>query len=273
MAWRSSGGFYHVTNDVYLAGLWRGDLPEALLWSRTLDWETGRRVILGQDRCRITPSNTNYLKGSSEYRGPSWSWVAVEGAVDYEYKWRSELSSKLESPAIVVDARCIVPGQNPFGKVASGSLVIKGPVLSCEILLSSGEEVPWQSWFKVQTCAALMSGRPSNRPFDVNSDLIGLVSLDVSIDKPNPKQGSYWALRLGVQNPPHQFQQNDFCGLSYEADDQKHKEVLETWTVHYYILLERLPDQESYKRIGLACKLVSPEMTWEAGEENTIIIL
>jgi hypothetical protein len=85
----------------YLAGLWRHQLIEGLMW-QSLSF---RRV--------------------SEYRAPSWSWASGNGIPAtgqiLEY---TELAE-------ILDAKVVLKGKNPFGEVSDGWIKLRAP---CEQL-------------------------------------------------------------------------------------------------------------------------------------------
>ncbi|KAK5692283.1 hypothetical protein LTR17_025412 [Elasticomyces elasticus] len=98
------------TQCQYLGGLWRKDLEHQLLW----------KVV------SVMPK-----AAQNEPRGPSWSWASVDGGVEWQY-WQGGFDpggfgdirwlARVES----CEVKTITP--NLFGQVASGSLVITGPL-------------------------------------------------------------------------------------------------------------------------------------------------
>ena len=64
-------------NDTYLAGLWQGDLLEALSW----------RVPGTADRLHPRPEGCNI---------PSWSWVSVNSKASVPYM--GEVENRIPSP-------------------------------------------------------------------------------------------------------------------------------------------------------------------------------
>jgi hypothetical protein len=92
------------TGDDYLAGLWRSNLIEGLLW-RT--------------------SKPRYSIGA--YRAPSWSWASVDGAVGTMNLGAStEDINEWTDIATVLDCQVTLKGRNPFGEVSAGWLKIEG---------------------------------------------------------------------------------------------------------------------------------------------------
>ena len=61
--------FQAVTQDDYVAGLWRRDLPRALLWTVKMDFGEQRHLNHSPARSR-------------SYLAPSWSWLSINRAVE-----------------------------------------------------------------------------------------------------------------------------------------------------------------------------------------------
>ncbi|KAE9363229.1 HET-domain-containing protein, partial [Stipitochalara longipes BDJ] len=106
----------------YLAGLWEHSLLFTLLWGTMTK----------------TLSTMNQGKPKS-YRAPSWSWASVDGRIWFQY---DESSRKyFIYTATIIQCTIEVATANPFGQVASGDLVISGPVkkatgFTCEYTLA-----------------------------------------------------------------------------------------------------------------------------------------
>ena len=90
-----------TTGDQYLAGLWKHDLVAGLMW---------------------TPCENKKLKRiTSHYRGPSWSWAAVDGRISYAAALRQmdqEFSLEVKEVAIVT------AGPSQLGAVKHGFLKV-----------------------------------------------------------------------------------------------------------------------------------------------------
>jgi hypothetical protein len=112
-------------NDVYLAGLFKSDLPGALLWTSSKD---------------SIPSR------SLEYRAPSWSWASVRDRIWYNhmYRIRDPMCEVLDSAVTLVD------DNNLTGQVLAGSLCIRGPVLHCTWALL-GNSLGGPNFFSIKT--------------------------------------------------------------------------------------------------------------------------
>lgn len=103
-----SGGKEHV----YLAGLWKENLAQGLLWSVEDDMaREGRDVEM------------EYRRPGS-WRAPSWSWASFEGPIQYHPLSRFEST-------ILIDEVSTSP-QTPYdntGQIRSAKLVVTGPVV------------------------------------------------------------------------------------------------------------------------------------------------
>jgi hypothetical protein len=121
-----------VEGDVYLAGIWEGDLIRGLLW----------RSVLSDTRVTTTKRASNI---------PSWSWASYCGRINFlasvgdAYIPTREMARDLiatldgSRPAIKVEyiasikARTSVLGLDPFGSVRSGTLQITTLIKSYDI--------------------------------------------------------------------------------------------------------------------------------------------
>lgn len=104
------------TRCKYLAGLWSGpDLVELLLWFRTTD---------GSERSGITVLQSPYI-------APTWSWLAVDGPVDFKSWFGLETSHK----HIAMDLNCSVTlkTMDPFGQITDGHLDLSAPAIRTTI--------------------------------------------------------------------------------------------------------------------------------------------
>lgn len=109
----------------YLSGLWREYLPEQLLWRMWGD----------------------PIRRPEHYRAPSWSWASVEGWV------MLERTSNAEGVAIDIIACETEPvsAAVPYGAVNSGSLTIKGRVITGR-------------WFRNRDSSIVLEGIRSSSP-------------------------------------------------------------------------------------------------------------
>ncbi|KAK1979049.1 hypothetical protein LZ30DRAFT_772400 [Colletotrichum cereale] len=92
--------FSKIINDEYLAGLWRKSLIEGLCWQ-----PLGCKAALGA------------------YRAPSWSWASVDGAPATGFR------GEVEPQAQVLDAKVIIDGDNPFGRLKDGWIKLGAPLV------------------------------------------------------------------------------------------------------------------------------------------------
>lgn len=121
--------FSRPLDSEYLAGLWRINLLQELLWHRQDPFTSGldnttylRRLVPNSD-----PSDPNY-------RAPSWSWAAVDGRIDFH---TNNLRSNLDNGLAIAEVvRCEVVHKDPdlrFGEVTSGTLVLRAQMIQCKI--------------------------------------------------------------------------------------------------------------------------------------------
>jgi hypothetical protein len=93
-----------LTGHNYLAGLWREDLAQLLLWS--LDPQIAP--------CPLSP----------HYRAPSWSWASLDGQILVPVYRIPEPASLL-----LLEAKTRPSGLDPLGAVISGHLTVSGLML------------------------------------------------------------------------------------------------------------------------------------------------
>jgi hypothetical protein len=97
----------------YLAGIWRKQLPGALLWSR--------------ERTIHEDTDAEFRR-PAEYRAPSWSWPSVLGPITS----RGEgVDAVYEGD--VLSAECRVEGLNPYGCVSARSLTLSAVALNARL--------------------------------------------------------------------------------------------------------------------------------------------
>ncbi|KAF2826599.1 HET-domain-containing protein [Ophiobolus disseminans] len=102
-----------ITKDDYLAGHWRMELERSLFWTLETESDAG---------------NPGRVQG---YRAPSWSWASMNGLVIWRFP---DLTPGGDTPAPVeiLDAEVQVDGQNPFGCVTGGKIVMKVSTLRAD---------------------------------------------------------------------------------------------------------------------------------------------
>lgn len=86
----------------YVAGLWKSELPETLLWQ-----------VRGDDSER-----------HEDYYAPSWSWASVNGDIGMH----STLGNRLPMKCKILEISTVLATDNPFGPLKSGFIKIQGPV-------------------------------------------------------------------------------------------------------------------------------------------------
>ncbi|KAK9790445.1 hypothetical protein SCARD494_08394 [Seiridium cardinale] len=88
--------------DLYLAGIWRGDLVASLCWEASMPFS------------HTLPSC---------YRAPSWSWASLNVSVTYWEDW-----APTEVKIDILDAKSAPSGLNPLGEVSFGYIKVRGPL-------------------------------------------------------------------------------------------------------------------------------------------------
>ncbi|KAK6065984.1 HET domain-containing protein [Seiridium cupressi] len=91
--------FSTLSMGKYLAGIWYSQLPDALPWRIQLPKKPG------------------------QYRAPSWSWASLDGEVmGIGSAFRTEGANCVK----VLDAGCTPAGEDPFGAVSDGYILLEG---------------------------------------------------------------------------------------------------------------------------------------------------
>jgi hypothetical protein len=91
----------------YLAGLWRSQFPECLLWHTNL----------------VFPADEAQARKAIPYRAPSWTWASL----DSKYiEWFPSTSQ--EKVAKALDCDLSYKSTDPFGEVTDGYLDIEAPM-------------------------------------------------------------------------------------------------------------------------------------------------
>lgn len=101
------------THDEYLAGIWKGDLSQGLLWI----WRDGGEALRQPER----------------YRGPSWSWVSLDGQITWPNRWDSSkwvpLGPQSEIALRFVEADIRTPNDNPYGRASKATLKVDAAIV------------------------------------------------------------------------------------------------------------------------------------------------
>lgn len=105
----------HGPNDtkvIYIAELWnrRFKIEYELLW-----------------RAKKS-SNGEPCRRQRDYIAPSWSWASVEGEIEYTYKQDWDITGDSQI-GFVEDAEVITVDGTPTGRIKSGWIQVKGPLI------------------------------------------------------------------------------------------------------------------------------------------------
>lgn len=103
--------YFTGDNDVYLAGLWRSNLAQDLLWQRQIEF-----------------FHTEPARGRpQEWRAPSWSWASINGPINQNH------SMSLVSQIALLDYECIPVSDDITGQIRSAWIMVQGRVVSVNI--------------------------------------------------------------------------------------------------------------------------------------------
>ncbi|KAF2143460.1 uncharacterized protein K452DRAFT_350467 [Aplosporella prunicola CBS 121167] len=153
--------FREPTRSAYIAGLWRDNLVEDLLWS--------------SDRSLQPPHAARRL---SVYRAPSFSWASVDTQIQY-YEPDRASEKDVDSLVTIYEACTSLTGRNTLGAVKDGWIRLKGPVVEATLI------APEEYSFSYQL---FRTGNPS---IDVAPDsLLVTEDVDHATTSPLPQQES-----------------------------------------------------------------------------------
>ena len=107
------------TGDKYLAGMWASSLLSDLTWA-VKAFEPSHHCDDPEHDASMPPARKAVVKYPSQYRAPSWSWASLDAEIDYIHS-----TSEGEPLASVVDAAVQPLNKDPFGRLASGHLILK----------------------------------------------------------------------------------------------------------------------------------------------------
>lgn len=114
--------FYEYFHCPYLAGHWYTGLPQSLIW----------RAWPGVPSPGLGPL-------PREYVAPSWSWASLTSGIFYTWSHvDTTMVGMISCAAKLVDVQCKVPGRNPYGRVSSGFIDLRGRTAPVEIVREGG---------------------------------------------------------------------------------------------------------------------------------------
>lgn len=101
-----------VSKSTYVAGLWKEDLLQGLFWTRS------------------TPSEVSH---PGIYRGPTFSWVRIDGSIHYYDRDGNRDKREPEFMVEAIDTEVTVDGQNPFGRLTHAQIRLRAPLFPCTL--------------------------------------------------------------------------------------------------------------------------------------------
>jgi hypothetical protein len=122
-------GYAHMiqkhVGGAYLAGIWKCDLLIGLLWSAS--------------------STHHHLRKPSQKRAPSWSWVALDGYIEYSLLWMQYGTPRHPSDLWLntIEVQVKSSGSDSMGQVLAGTLKVSGHLKKATWLACGKETVPW----------------------------------------------------------------------------------------------------------------------------------
>lgn len=220
-------------HDGYLAGIWKQDLVEGLLW-------------------HTEKSCTR----SSTCIAPSWSWASMNGKVSY---FRERNQFPFESHVAIQKSVCNKSLLDPTGSVYGGYIRLVGEVVPVHLLVLSHSSSSQRSYvsrypgwgghfgsaYKDQVVFVYPFGTPIKRhwevlcdekmPFTANCKLEARCEQDCSCNSRSESEPQFFCLSIGRM---HQ------CANTFVDNVHRFR--------HWWLLLESVPlRKQIYKRVGI----------------------
>jgi hypothetical protein len=120
--------FQKATDDQYLAGLWKDDLPRALTWCIQSE--------------KFQPPYLNYI-------APSWSWASNSNDMSYVIP---SYSIHFRGDLEILHGKITLAGVNPYGEVKDGYLEVRGRIQHFGVEYRTDPAAPrgWKEAFRIQ---------------------------------------------------------------------------------------------------------------------------
>lgn len=199
-------------DDVYVAGLWKGDLPLGLMWA---------------------PARSTLPV--AEYRAPSWSWASFEGKIEHKHWIQAEDQTAHAHDMLFLGYHTNTTTSDPFGKIDSASLLVQAHCLDINYIHLTSDSGVASTQFILHS--------------DSGDQALTDALLDFRFDDPFRKavEGRYTLLQLARWKPRHfgQVSQLFIQGMVVELVD-----VPEPATGHPSGSKRRSWGISSYKRLS-----------------------
>lgn len=207
------------TGSTYLAGIWKSDLVNELLW--------GASKFLGPI----------VLPGSDAYVAPSWSWLARAANAEIAHTCGPHIELFIE----ILDASTTKEGINPFGRVRNGYIKIRGKACAlpggASYEATNGEETEYKQIWSNNSYVA-----------ECSLDGISFDSVDEAsspkfkVDTSNPQNFVLLPIRKGLCLKQAFMSHGDWAEIAEEQADQ---------TVSGLVLVPSGHNEKQYCRVGI----------------------
>jgi hypothetical protein len=104
--------FNSITKATYVAGMWRENLIEDMVWKRE--------------------ESITFTRAPSEYLAPTFSWASTTGAITY-HLGRAQRRGIRKYHSTVRDLQIVVPGSDMYSRVQEGWVVLHGPAINAQL--------------------------------------------------------------------------------------------------------------------------------------------
>ena len=115
--------FHAALGSEYLAGLWRDNLPNELIW-------------------RVGRAESDNVRHPSKYRAPSWSWASVDMPIINKF-----VDHELVAVIAVIDSSIDYLSSDPFGQITGGWIRVRGTLHAA--LLYPSDNYSWDLKYNI----------------------------------------------------------------------------------------------------------------------------
>lgn len=181
--------FQQETGHEYAAGLWKDHMSTHLMWVNDMEGDMSDATL----------------------SGPTWSWASIKGGVKTAAVW---LRSLPFNPLCVVHDTLTTPvGENPFGQVERGTVIVTGPVLQMDMQwdgILSEFDLPWYRLLHDQEPDIYFVPDSNLEPVTVNIGSESVLQTSHRSQKPPMAlKATIWCLWLLKSDPPEELKERN----------------------------------------------------------------
>ncbi|KAF5640401.1 heterokaryon incompatibility protein [Fusarium sp. NRRL 25303] len=163
--------------EVYLAGIWKSRLPEALLWRVTKRTENTEGPIVAH-MVDGTNGKSSAIVTQQSYVAPSWSWASANHKVrfeDFQFRRFGGVSTLefISCSTTLVDSSA---DADPYGRVQAGYLEVRGKL--CKAAVTQTSDPKFMKAWKLSSQGIFQA--PAEFFPDNISELLSQITTDIN---------------------------------------------------------------------------------------------